>query len=166
MTADFFLHPLRFPKNVDGPFYTLGKCDRICGAPTELSNWCGSCLACEAPETEAPDLLAPLGDSNRDTYFVRQPRSLEEIECACRAIEVCCVAALRYGGKDRTIIQRLHNNPEFCDYCIDRNGSLWLTVRKNGDLSHAAEKIIRREQRERKREMRKARAKWWQFWIR
>lgn len=39
--------PRRCPLNAPGPFYTLGLC-----------------MACEAPEAEAPDLLAPLKDGN------------------------------------------------------------------------------------------------------
>ena len=88
----------RFRKNVPGPFYTTGDC-----------------LACDAPEQEAPDLLAPLTGDNSDTYFVRQPKRPDEIERACRALEVCCVAALRYGGTDPNIIRRLGNEPDYCD---------------------------------------------------
>jgi hypothetical protein len=102
-------HPKRFPKNVSGPFYTLGTI-------ASSGEWCGACLACEAPEAEAPDLLAALKDGNQDTYFVRQPRTEEELERACNAIRVCCVAALRYGGTDSTIIRRLGDTAEHSDY--------------------------------------------------
>ena len=81
-----------------GPFYTTGDC-----------------LACDAPEHEAPELLAPLSDDNYDTYFVRQPTTPDEVERACRALEVCCVAALRYGGTDPEIIRRLGNDSDYCD---------------------------------------------------
>lgn len=93
--------PKRCPLNVPGPFYTTGQC-----------------MACEAPEHEAPDLLAPLTDGNHTTYFVRQPQTPREIERACRAIEVCCLDDLRYGGPDRAIIARLGNNPRVCDFII------------------------------------------------
>ncbi len=43
----------------------------------------------------------------------------EEIESACCAIEVCCVDALRYGGTDKNIIERLGNDPAHCDYNLD-----------------------------------------------
>ena len=99
-------HPRRCPLNVTGPFYT-----------------CGDCLACEAPECEASDLLAPLGPGNGTsynctTYFVRQPRTAAEIERACSAAEVCCVADLRYGGTDPRIITRLGNDPLYCDHLL------------------------------------------------
>jgi hypothetical protein len=89
----------RFPKNAPGPFYTTGEC-----------------LACIRPEAAAPTLLAPLDDSNSDTYFVRQPETPQEIEMACRAVLSCCVSSLRYGGKDADIIRRLGNSAEHCDH--------------------------------------------------
>jgi len=46
-TGPWYEHPRRCPLNVVGPFYT-----------------CGDCTACDAPEHEAPDLLAPLRDGN------------------------------------------------------------------------------------------------------
>jgi hypothetical protein len=88
----------RFRKNVPGPFYTTGDC-----------------LACDTPEHEAPDLLAPLTGDNYDTYFVRQSATPDEVERACRALEVCCAIALRYGGTDPNIIRRLGNDPDYCD---------------------------------------------------
>jgi hypothetical protein len=112
--------PIRFEKNVAGDFYTTGEC-----------------LACDAPESEARDLLAPLENDNFDTYFVKQPETAEEIERACRALEVCCVAALRYGGTNPEIIRRLGNDPEYCDHLLP--GGLvprpdWLAeLRNNSD---------------------------------
>lgn len=93
--------PARFEKNAPGDFYTTGEC-----------------LACDAPESEAPDLLAPLESDNYDTYFVKQPETAKEIERACRALEVCCVAALRYGGTDPEIIRWLGNDPLYCDHLL------------------------------------------------
>src|SRR5437870_8981674 len=106
-----YQHPRRFPRNVPGPFYTLGHV-AVCG------NWCGDCLACEAPEAEAPDLLAPLTNGNIDTYFIKQPKSEREVDRACQAIDVCCVAALRYAGPDPAIIRRLGNTAENTDYIL------------------------------------------------
>ena len=100
-TGPWHANRWRCPLNAPGPFYT-----------------CGHCLACEAPEHEAPDLLAELGPGNSTTYFVRQPRTTEEIERACRAALVCCMDDLRYGGTDPKIITRLRNNPEVCDHLL------------------------------------------------
>ena len=106
-----YQHPRRFPGNAPGEFYTLGS-RHACGT------WAGDCLACAAPEAEAPDLLASLTEGNYDTYFVRQPMTEAEIEEACGAIEVCCVAALRYAGTDAEIIRRLGNTAEHTDYVL------------------------------------------------
>jgi uncharacterized protein (TIGR02996 family) len=97
-----FAHPRRHPMNVAGPFYT-----------------CGDCMACEAPEHEAPSLMADLRESEGLSYFVRQPRTAAEREQACRAIEVCCVEDLRYGGTDPLVIRKLGNDPRYCDFLID-----------------------------------------------
>ena len=110
MDNDYFRHPNRFPKNAPGAFYTLGDITRD-------GSWCGQCLSCNIPEEEAPTLLAPLTGSNSDTYFVRQPETEEEVEQACSAIEVCCVDALRYGGRNPKILARLHKTG-CCDYSL------------------------------------------------
>ena len=93
----------RSPLNVPGPFYT-----------------CGNCLACGLPETEAPELLAPLDPDHQITHFIKQPQTPDEVERACSAINVCCVADLRYGGQDPAIINRLGNDPGACDFLIRR----------------------------------------------
>lgn len=123
----------RFEKNVPGPFYTNGDC-----------------LACDAPEFEAPQLLAPLTSDNYDTYFVRQPETPAEIEQACRALEVCCVAALRYGASDPAIVRRLGNDPLYCDHLLP-GGVIprpdWMKAQREAAL-------------------RKQKKRWWQFWKR
>ncbi len=117
MSTDYFKHPLR-SKNVEGPFYTTGSLCRETSAKDSPMVWCGDCLACEAPEAEAPTLLAPLDDTNYNTYFVRQPSTPEEIEQAIMSARVCCVSAVRYGGTDREIISKLGNDPAVCDYIV------------------------------------------------
>ena len=129
---DWFVHPKRFPKNADGPFYTTGGQDKD-------GVWCGDCLSCELPEDEAPDLLAPLREGNTDTYFVRQPEAPDEVERACWALKVCCTDALRYGGKDPEIIKALP--PFLCDYRVSffgrvvRNRRWWWAF--GGDRDRA-----------------------------
>jgi hypothetical protein len=121
---------VRFEKNVAGDFYTTGEC-----------------LACDAPENEARDLLAPLEDDNFDTYFIKQPKTAEEIERACRAIEVCCVEALRYGGTNPKIIHRLGNRPEYCDHLL------------TNDLFPPSDELT-----EQCNNANSEKPRWWQFW--
>ena len=103
--ADQF--PPRLAKNEPGDWYTTGEC-----------------MACGAPEDEAPDLLSPLTDADLETYFARQPVTPDEIGRACRAAEVCCVSSLRYGGRDPAIIRRLGNTGEYCDFVVGVDGEL------------------------------------------
>ena len=100
------LHP-RLEKNAPGDWYTTGEC-----------------MACGAPEAEAPELLSALRDEDLETYFVRQPATPAEVEHACRAAEVCCVTALRYGGRDPAIILRLGNVGEYCDFVVASDDSV------------------------------------------
>lgn len=126
-------HANRCPLNVLGTFYTLG-----------------TCLACEAPEVEAPDMLAPLTGGNYTTYFVRQPETAEEVERACSAVRVCCVMDLRYGGTDPRIIERLGNDPLACDFVI-RDGQLVLSERADSAPAAAPEQPAPRRP-------------WWRIW--
>ena len=123
-----FEHPKRFEKNARGPFYTMG-----------------GCLACDLPESKAPDLLAPLEGDSYETFFVRQPTTPGEVERACEAVEVCCVSDLRYGGCARSIIERLGNSPEFCDYVVGSSGELILSVTPEGDLRPEFAQVVGRQ---------------------
>ncbi len=135
----YFTHPRRFPGNVVGPFYTTGSV--VCG-DARYVGIASDCLQCLAPEHEAPDLLAPLKQCNRNTYFVKQPCNADEIQRACNALRVCCVYALRYGGLDLDIIRQLENSPLYCDYILDDQGELVLTVGSDGELSEYAQAIV------------------------
>ena len=96
-----FVNPRRDSFNAPGPWYT-----------------CGDCMACGAPEAEAPALLAPLRGGNLTTYFDRQPGTLAEVRAACAAAKACCVHDVRYGGVDPVVIQMLGNDPVYCDHVI------------------------------------------------
>ena len=161
MDTGYFQNPRRFPKNAEGPFYTLGHRSYGDDLMDGKTGWCGDCLACEAPELEAPELLAALDDENSDTYFVRQPSTPDEIDKACMAARVCCVVALRYGGRDQTIISKLGNDPELCDYIIDDSGNLVVTLDEEGNLLPFAQRLIEI----RHLEWRKQNRKWYQFWL-
>lgn len=80
----------RHPLNVPGDFYVEKD----------------ACTLCGAPEAEAQGLI---GNSDEGCYFLRQPRTEEEIEHAINAVAVSCVSAVRYGGTDQKIIKRLHD---------------------------------------------------------
>jgi hypothetical protein len=103
---------MRFAKNAPGLFYTTG-----------------GCTACGTPESEAPDLPAPLTEENWD--LLRPTAGTpEEIERACCAVEVCCLNALRYGGTDPAVIRRLGNRPDYGDHrcLVDLCGCLARTT--------------------------------------
>jgi hypothetical protein len=134
MKEEWFVHPNRFPQNVDGPFYTTGGRSTVSTTPEGEPVWGGDCLKCGLPEVEAPTLLAPFDDTFTDTYFVRQPSTPEEVEQAINAIRVCCVEALRYSGRDVDIISRLDNHPGYCDYIVTVSGSLVLTIGEDGEF--------------------------------
>lgn len=94
--ADLRRHPL----NVAGDFYVAD----------------GLCMACTAPENEAPTLLTH--DSNDHCYFVAQPKTTTELQQAVMAVAVGCCGAVRYAGTDDAVIRRLGElgSAELCDH--------------------------------------------------
>jgi hypothetical protein len=79
----------RTPLNSEGDFYVEE----------------GTCLWCMAPESEAPELM---GFAKPDgCFFRRQSGTADEIDHAINAVRVSCVEALRYAGRDATILERL-----------------------------------------------------------
>jgi hypothetical protein len=66
----------------------------------------GCCAFCEAPLVEAPELME--FDERPHCRFRRQPQTEEELEHAIRAVQVCCTGAVRYGGDDKEILDRIH----------------------------------------------------------
>ena len=80
----------RTPLNAPGPFFTEKDC----------------CIACRAPEAEAPDLMA-YDEVTQSCYFRRQPATPEETERAINAVVVSCCDAVQYDGYDPAIVARL-----------------------------------------------------------
>jgi hypothetical protein len=79
----------RTPLNAEGDFYVEE----------------GTCLWCMAPESEAPELM---GFAKPDgCFFRRQPETAAEIDHAINAVRVSCVEALRYAGRDATLLEGL-----------------------------------------------------------
>lgn len=74
------------------------------------------CISCEAPENEAPELMTH--DECSHCYFFRQPETKEELNHAIMAVAVGCCGAVRYGGVDPEVIQRLTEllSREQCDH--------------------------------------------------
>jgi len=93
----------RTPPNADGDFYVEE----------------GTCLACMAPEHEAPELMG--FEEPHGCFFRRQPETPLEIDHALNAIHFSCVQALRYAGNDETIIHRLRARgyEHLCDAVSD-----------------------------------------------
>lgn len=79
----------RTPSNVPGPFYVAKD----------------ECITCGAPEAEAPSLIRHDGE-HCSCYFYRQPENAEDKYLALRALAVCCVGAVRYGGADPDVLRR------------------------------------------------------------
>src|SRR3954470_6664149 len=80
-----------YPKNAPGDFYVQDE----------------RCIACTAPEHEAPDLMAHEdGQGGYHCYFKRQPETPEEVERAIMACHVSCVRAVRYAGRNPKILKR------------------------------------------------------------
>lgn len=74
------------------------------------------CISCEAPEHEAPELMSH--DESNHCYFRRQPETSEELSHAIWAVALGCCGAVRYGGRDPIVIEKLtelHSRDE-CDH--------------------------------------------------
>lgn len=102
----------RHPRNAEGPFYVV----------------LDDCMLCEAPVAEAPDLMAwdhggPSGHAH--CFFERQPDTPEELDRAIRAIRVSCCGAVRYGGADAAVLERIaRHDPGACDALAERKGTV------------------------------------------
>jgi len=69
----------------------------------------GLCIACTAPEHEAPELMAydPNALAGYHCYFKRQPGTALELQRAVMAVAVGCCGSVRYGGTDPVVLERL-----------------------------------------------------------
>ncbi len=66
------------------------------------------CIACTAPEHEAPELMAHTEEGTiYHCYFRRQPETPEEVEHAICAVYVSCCGAVQYDGTDPEVLGRL-----------------------------------------------------------
>jgi hypothetical protein len=93
--------PNRYPENTQGDFYVENEV----------------CITCGAPESVAPDLIEHSKLEYGHCYFKKQPKSHDEIERAISAMDVSCIAGLRYGGTDENILKRIYEKglEDLCD---------------------------------------------------
>lgn len=84
----------RFPENAHGDFYVQNQV----------------CIACGAPEAEAPDLIDHSKIEYGHCYFKKQPKTPDELSRAISAMQVSCISGLRYGGKDEEILKHLYES--------------------------------------------------------
>ncbi len=91
------------PQNAEGPFYVRN----------------GECMACGAPEVQAPTLMSH--DERGHCFFIRQPRTKDETDEAILGLWASCCGAVRYQGQNREILIRLSAQglAEQCDYQLD-----------------------------------------------
>ena len=97
--------PERYPENSTGDFYVANQV----------------CTACGAPEAEAPDLVKHSKLEYGHCYFKKQPTTADELDRAINAMHVSCIAGIRYGGKDKAILERLYDLglQAECDYKLE-----------------------------------------------
>ena len=95
----------RHPDNANGDFYV--ECD--------------SCISCEAPYREAPDLMGRPGSSanNYGCFFRKQPSTADELDRACSAVMVSCVEAVRYTGNDPEVLRTLYDHGAYSSCDVD-----------------------------------------------
>lgn len=121
----------RYPENVNGDFYVENQV----------------CIACGAPEAEAPDLIEHSKLERGHCYFKKQPQTQDEIDRAINAIAVSCISGLRYGGKDEQILKRLYEmgESERCDYKPNGNYKIlvWdkVTFVYNGTIKELYDRL-------------------------
>lgn len=106
----------------------------------------GDCMACGAPQHEAPGLIEHTADGR--CCFKRQPQTEEELDQSLGALAVSCIGALRYGGREERILKRLHENgmEALCDH--QPKGSYGIRVHDtvlfefDGTLNQLADSLI------------------------
>jgi hypothetical protein len=94
--------PQRVPGNAPGDFYVEN----------------GGCMRCCLPHGEAPDLMNDPNLPFEQCFFLRQPRTPEEVDAAIQAMRVSEVAALRYGGRDPEVLDKMRKMG--CEYLCDQ----------------------------------------------
>lgn len=103
----------RHPLNTEGDFYVLDR----------------SCIECQAPEREAPDLMGHDCPERPgyQCFFQKQPATNDELERAIHAVAVGCCGSVRYGGTDPFVLRRLQElrAEDACDFPRRRWWQFW-----------------------------------------
>jgi hypothetical protein len=101
-------------------------------------------MACGAPEARARELMDH-DESDGHCFFKRQPETPEEVNRAILAVWSSCCGAVRYGGDDQSLIQRLVNIGEAdqCDHAP--KGPHRLLTRTVGVFSFDAPDLTERQ---------------------
>ncbi len=96
------LLPFRYSENVKGDFYVENQV----------------CISCGAPEAEAPDLIEHSKLEYGHCFFKKQPQTLDEINRAINAMNVSCIAGIRYAGQNEAILGDFYDLglENECDY--------------------------------------------------
>ena len=89
----------------------------------------GECIACGAPQAEAPDVIDHGIDGH--CYFKKQPQTETELDQAISAMMVSCIGALRYGGTEEKILKRLYEDgmSNLCDHSSEGKYSILIRDR-------------------------------------
>ena|ERR1700740_1150905 len=75
----------------------------------------GCCLSCGVPQSVAPTLVGWRDTENStECYWIRQPRTAEQLEQAIRIIHEQELDCHRYAGTDPKVIRKLP--PSQCDF--------------------------------------------------
>ena len=88
----------------------------------------GCCLSCGVPQAVSPTLVGWRDTHNStDCYWIRQPRTPDELEQAITVIHAQELDCHRYAGTDPKVIRRLP--PAQCDFpSVGLFDSLWRRV--------------------------------------
>jgi len=72
------------------------------------------CMSCGVPQEIAPDLVAWTNEDLQQCYWVKQPKTKDELDRAIQIIHAQEIGCHRYAGSDPAILRRLPR--EQCDH--------------------------------------------------
>ena len=96
---------------------TVAKPSQNGEAKSALGDFCVQdtcCMSCGVPQSIAPDLVGWTNENLTECYWLKQPRTPDELDRAIKIIHTQELGCHRYGGKDPAILRRLP--AEDCDH--------------------------------------------------